>query len=113
MKLSKEDQWMLAYLNRHIEQWEDVRDGATRSIKRIENHADFIAWADYFLPRNRKVELKKALINFKIQKGSKEHVQNRTGEVNVSLHEKAAKLLRDKAAAEQCSISEVLVKHLA
>lgn len=113
MKLTNEDQWMLAYLNRHIEQWHDVRDGATRAIKRIESREDFVAWADYFLPRNRKVELKKALINFKIQKGSKSHMQSRTGVVNVSLHEKAAKLLREKAAQDQCSISDVLVKHFA
>jgi hypothetical protein len=116
MQLSVEDQWMLAYVSSKIHNWGDVRDDAARTMKKIKNHDDFISWSEYFLPNSRKDEIKRALIAYKIGQAKKKQAQSKPvqlRQVPVTMDEKVAKLLVNQARAEQCSISELLLKRLA
>lgn len=115
MRLTVDDQWMMAYMNTRIHNWGDVRDGATRAMKKIENHDDFVAWSDHFLPKSRKDEVKRALAAFKVARAKQKPASkpNDLKKVPVQLDERAARLLLARAKAEQCSVSEYLLKKLA
>jgi len=115
MNLSVDDQWMMAYMNSRIHRWGDVRDDASRAMKRIKGHQDFIDWSEHFLPASRCDEVKRALVAFKISKAKDKKPKASTppSTFSVNINEKAAKLLHARAKAEQCSISDLLLKHLA
>ncbi len=117
MSLSVEDQWMIAYINNRILRWGDVRDDAARTIKQVKSHQDFNDWASCFLPKKRKDEIHQALIKFKSTiERSHEPVlkpEQPIAKVGLRIEEKAAKLLMAKAKAERCTISDVVIRHLA
>jgi hypothetical protein len=113
MQLTIDDQWMLAYMNTRLHNWGDVTDGAARTIKKIENHDDFVAWTECFLPKSRLDETLKALRAFKTSRAKKQSATKATKQVAVNLEERAARLLIARARAEQCSVSEFLLKNLA
>lgn len=113
MQLTIDDQWMLAYMNTRLHNWGDVPDGASRAIKKIHDHDDFIAWTECFLPKSRLEETIKAMRAFKISRAQKKPAPTATKQVTVNLEEQAARLLIARAKAEQCSVSEYLLKNLA
>jgi hypothetical protein len=116
MQLTVDDQWMMAYTTARIQSWGDVRDDAARSMKKIQAHEDFMDWSSYFLPNSRKEEIKRALTAFKIEQVKKKGarpVQGLKRQIPINLDERAAKLLVDRAKAEQCSVSELLLNRLA
>lgn len=114
MQLTVDEQWMLAYMNTRIHNWGDVKDDASRSIKRIRSHEDFIAWAECFLTDARKEEVKRALQTFRHSKRSQSDSQ-KTSEspVPIKLNARAARLLVERAREEHCSVSDYLLKKLA
>ncbi|MEJ2064396.1 MAG: hypothetical protein P8X74_14155 [Reinekea sp.] len=81
--LSIEQQWMLNFLNSHLNNWNDVRTEALKTLKKVRTSQDFIDWSEYFLPKRRRDEVQQALIAFR------------------------------KARAANCSISELLMRNLA
>jgi len=114
MNLSMEEQWMLTYLKTHIHGWDDMRNEALRTIARVASHVDFIDWTNCFLPQNRRVELNRALLADKLaRKAMQQPVRTRTTKVRVNLDETAARLLHSKAKEAHCSMSELLIRHLA
>ena len=116
MQLTVDEQWILAYMNTRIHNWGDVRDDAVRAMKRIKDHRDFVDWTDYFLPKSRKEEIKRALTEFKKAKAKqKAKTDPKVGprQIPIQLDERVAQILIKKAEAEKCSISEYLIKRLA
>lgn len=115
MPLTVDEQWMLAYMTARVHSWGNVKDNASRSIKKIQNHDDFVAWVDYFLPTSRKEEVKQALITFKqsraVQKPAGDLVDQ--PKVPVKLDPRAARMLVARAKKEHCSVSDYVLKKLA
>ena len=109
MQLTADEQWLMAYVNTRIHTWGDVKDGAIRAMKRIHNHQDFIDWVNCFLPTSRQEEIKRALVSFK---GTKAPAAA-SKQIPIKLDERVVRLLLDRAKAENCSISELLIRRLA
>ena len=112
MRLSVDEQWMLAYLNTRIHNWGDVKNDAGKTIHKVKSHDDFVAWVECFLPTSRREEVLRALKQFKQRKRDQKPASS-VSQVPVNLDARAAKLLLERAKAEQCSVSEYLLKKLA
>lgn len=112
MRLTVDEQWMLAYLNTRIHNWGDVKNDAGKTIHKVKTHDDFVAWVDCFLPKTRREEVLRSLKQFKQRKREQKPAAPRH-QVPINLDAKAARLLMARAKAEQCSVSEYLLKKLA
>ena len=113
MQLNADEQWIMAYMHTRIHNWGDVKDDAVRSMKRIHEHQDFIDWVSCFLPESRQDEVKRALSVFKATKAQQKQPLPLVRQIPVKLDERAVRLLLDHAKAENCSVSEFLIKRLA
>ncbi|MEJ2044340.1 MAG: hypothetical protein P8X89_13800 [Reinekea sp.] len=112
--LSIEQQWMLNFLNSHLNNWNDVRTEALKTLKKVRTSQDFIDWSEYFLPKRRRDEVQQALIAFKLRHSSTADSEQKTRRtVAVPIDEQVARLLQRKARAANCSISELLMRNLA
>ncbi len=113
MQLTVDEQWIMAYMNTRIHNWGDVKDDAIRAMKRIHEHRDFVDWVSCFLPESRQLEIKRALMSFKSAKAKQKLQPEAPRQVPIKLDAKVARLLIDSAKAENCSVSELLIKRLA
>ena len=110
MNLTSDERWMLDYLQTRIRRWNDVRDDASRTMKRIFTQEDFNDCKDCFLPTARQEELQRALALSKSKQVNSRQTEQNTV---VQLNAKASRLLQRRAQAEQCSVSDLILRHLA